>query len=141
VREAIGDARGQLHSSTAGRWPGLVVVYDNTGLYYHDDCYHILTAMFGLEAQVLEVDPAPSTLIRRLGFRFAGKRKTTPNQNTTVSGVGRLYRGPEGEPRLDIFHNPYAAAPLRPEKWRARTFRHFVRGDPDSEGRQGWREV
>ncbi len=49
LRDAIKDGSAQLKSMTRGRWPGLVVLYDNTALRSYVDAYHIKTAMYGLE--------------------------------------------------------------------------------------------
>jgi hypothetical protein len=137
VRSAIDAGSGQLRATTRGWWPGVLVVYDNTGLDYHTDAYHILTAMFGLEAVVAEIVPGHG-ILRRLGMRFAGRRKVTADNNRAISAIGRLYLGPEGEPRLDFFHNPYTTARLNPARWQTRTSRHFVLGAPDGEGRCDW---
>jgi hypothetical protein len=138
VREAISDGSGQLRSETKGRWPGVLVVHDATGFYYHDDAYHILTAMFGLEAVQLEVPQLPATGIRRLGMIFSGKRRTTPNANRAISAVARLYRDPDGVPCIDAFHNPHASATLSARRWYGPSIRHFRLGPSDQEGRRGW---
>jgi hypothetical protein len=138
VRAAIAVGAGQLRGTTAGRWPGLLVVCDRTGLDYHDDPYHILTAMFGLETVMIDVASVNERRLRSLGMRFGGKRKVTSSDNRAVSAIGRLYESPARRPCMDVFHNPHTTARLSPRSWGGPTVRHFVLGDPDAEGRRTW---
>ena len=138
VRAAIAVGAGQLRGTTCGRWPGLLVVCDKTGLDYHDDPYHILTAMFGLEAVMINADSMSAGRLRSSGVRFAGKRKATPTDNRALSAIGRLYESHDGKPCMDVFHNPHTSAPLAPQRWRGPTVKHFVLATPDAEGRQVW---
>jgi hypothetical protein len=140
LRDAIKDASAQLKSLTRGRWPGLVVLSDNTGWSSYVDAYHNKTAMHGLEQLVMERTGHTSPMSRIIGFRFGPKRRLTETTGTAVSAVCRIYSDSEGQPRLDIFHNIHASSPLQPRHWSGPRVRHFFLEPHEPGQRQEWVE-
>ena len=70
--------------------PRLLVVYDSrwgSRVEPHD----ALTAMYGLQAVVINVPPDPAVEPSWGGERFVGKRGVSPGYNRSVSALGPSY--------------------------------------------------
>ena len=138
LRDAIKDASAQLKSMTGGRWPGLVVLYDNTELKSYVHRYHIKTAMYGLETVVFQRTGLSSPMSEIVDVRFGPKRRTTETTGTAISAVCHLQRDVEGRPCLDIFHNVHASSHLNWHLWRGVGIRHFCLEEKQPGERQDW---
>lgn len=138
LRDHIKDASAQLKSLTRGRWPGVVVLYDNTALRAYTGSYHIKIAMHGLEQIMLERTGLETPMTRFVGYRFGPKRRVTPTDGTAVSAVCHLYCGTDGEPCLDVFHNEHTSSHLDNLAWRAPRLRHFRLGPGADRQRRDW---
>jgi len=92
LRDAIKDASSQLKSMTRARWPGLVVLYDNTGLSNYVDGYHIKTAMYGLEMVVLQRTGRTSPMSEIVDTRFGPRRRMTETTGTAAYDRDHRYR-------------------------------------------------
>jgi hypothetical protein len=126
VRKAIDDGYPQLRAMTHACWPGILLLYDNLHLpTVHLDPYAIKTAMYGLEQVVMapSVDGSLRSMI--IDTIFGPKRKVGPERNRALSAVGHLYRESADRLGVDLYHNIYAAAPLKPSRLQASSVRHY----------------
>ena len=126
VRQEITDARKQLRAEAKGRHPALLVLYDNTGgltgaIAPHD----VLVAMYGEERVEPSVTHESTGVSRDDRFIVGGNRGVDRAENTTLSAIGVLVWGPDA-PRLDVYHNCYAALPLTIDALPGPGVRHFV---------------
>jgi hypothetical protein len=124
IRQEITDSYKQLRRESDGRYPAVLVLYDNTGggtgcIAAHD----VLTAMYGEE--YVEVRVAADTGDEAVAFRAGGNRGVTPQANRALSAVAVL-RAWSGTPVLEIYHNRYAARPLNAESLRHDRVSHFA---------------
>lgn len=55
VRQMIGAAYDQIKARTCGRWPGVLVVFDEGRVAGHVDPYQVRVAMYGLEQVYVQV--------------------------------------------------------------------------------------
>jgi hypothetical protein len=140
VRLKIDSAKKQLKSRAQGRYPTLLVLYNNvtTGSIDLDD---IKTAMYGHEIVRYSLPEHPDDFSARIDYiGFGSDRKFTPNQNTTFSAIALLYRFGDGSLLLSVFHNIYAKKPINPSWLHCDRVKHFTLGS-DVEGIfQEWRE-
>ncbi len=105
----------QLRRLAKGRYPAMVVLYNNVPLTtHHTEAYAIKTAMHGLEAVHFAVPEDPSSLSYVVDQRFGGRRSVTPSDNTTISAVAVLARRPDGVLFLCVYHNSDSALPIEP---------------------------
>lgn len=89
VRDKIYKSSKQIKSRSEGRYPGIIVLYEN-GRTRHLDPYHIMTAMYGLEQVILDVSQDPSIEPSYRGTQFGPMRKMTQDDNTSISAIGTL---------------------------------------------------
>ena len=137
VRHKIGDAHKQLKNRSQGKFPAILVLYDNTP-FNSIDLTDIKTAMYGYETVDIYVsDVTEDLLIEIKNGGFGSGRKFTKDDNTTISGIALLYMFGMTL-RLDIFHNQYAKCPFEPSWLRRNTVTHF-RLEPQLPGKiQEW---
>ena len=126
VRKEIKDSCEQLGVEAKGRYPALLVLYDNTGgrtgaIALHD----VLVAMYGEQSVEYALDSAPDSAELPSRFKTGGNRGVDREHNRTLSAVAVL-GGWAGVLSLDVYHNCYASKPLPPEWLRANQVRHFV---------------
>jgi hypothetical protein len=138
VRLKIDSAKKQLKLRSQGKYPAILVLYDNgsAGSTDRDD---IKTAMYGHEC--LRIVPASMTgrpIIKDVGF--GPDRKFTPSHNTTFSAIALLYHF-TGALRLSIFHNLHAKSPINPSWLRRSTVKHFTLEPQISGTFQEWCEI
>lgn len=128
VRSKIEDSKRRLKLKSQGRYPTVLVLYDNAVLPWIDwDDFRI--AMYGLDSEILDVPPdtdrEPIVVATRSGF----KAKFTPDRNTTFSALSLLYKSDDGRLNLMLLHNFYAKNPIDPSWFRRATVKH-LRLDP-----------
>lgn len=98
----------------------------------------IKTAMYGHETISGVASSSGGLHITDIGL--GGGRKCTPNNNTTISAIGLLFRCGD-DIRLSVFHNCYAKIPIHPNWMRRSTIRHFAI-DPGIRGQfPEWQEI
>ena len=139
VRHKIDNAHEQLKNLSQGKFPAILVLYDNSP-FKSIDSTDIKNAMYGNESvRLLLVDDSEDLLIEVKNGGFGSCRKFTKDDNTTISGIARLYMF--GTLRLDIFHNQYAKCPFEPSWLRRITVTHF-KLEPQLQGKiQEWQVV
>jgi hypothetical protein len=102
----------------------LLVIFDSRKLSPAEP-YDVLTAMYGLQAVVVNVPTEPGMEPTWGGERFAGKRSVSPDYNRSVSAVVLIPQQPRPATVLYVFHNDYARVPLDPEMFHFSSFRQF----------------
>ena len=127
IRNAIKKAGPQLRAMNDGRGPALIVIYDAypLGSSLHTDPYSVLTAMRGLDVIDVQVPRDPSAPPIWGALRPGPGRRMTPTANTSISGIALLRHDGPRALRLDVFHNRFAAVPLRLVDLAGGRVRHF----------------
>lgn len=108
IRKKIANAGPQLSRRAKGKHSALLVLLNNVSIWDEVDSYDIRTAMYGFDQVVISI--TEGILDRKCG----PKRKMTKECNTSISALAKLQRVIDGPPTLTIFHNIFAAIPLRP---------------------------
>jgi hypothetical protein len=73
--------------------------------------------------------------------KVGGKRKVSPQYNTTLSAIAILQEVNESL-EIDFYHNDYAARPFNPDWLRIPPVRHFRLGGVSSRGGlMEWNEI
>jgi hypothetical protein len=128
VRRKIGDCSKQIKARTAGRHPGMLVLYENGQCAgKQTEPYHIRVAMEGFEQVVLAVPPlASGGRPSVVGMNHGGSRKMTKDANTSISAVALLCTPGPNKVLLQVFHNRYAAIPLDPALMRSAEVIHYA---------------
>ena len=114
VRKKIQDASPQIKSRTQDAYPSILVLCELHQIGGHLDPYNIRAAMYGLEQVHIAVPEDLSVRPYTTGMSFGPKRKMTPADHTSISGVGVLFWTGPSEIALHVYHNKYAAIPLSP---------------------------
>lgn len=124
VRNRIKDAALQIRARAKGKYPGLLVIYNNVEYRELTSGMSALTAMYGEETAVIDVpdDPKREALFRNVVF--GGKQNMTPKDKTSVSAIAVLRHVAETT-QLSICHNVYAAIPLNPQLLLSPRVSHF----------------
>jgi hypothetical protein len=142
VGREIADSMRQLRTRAKGRSPAICVIYNNVEFGPRlIDPYDVMIGMYGQEVVELQVPPTGSGRPAAItGYRFGGKRKVTPGQNTTLSAVAALN---DLTPQLTlwVYHNVHAAIPLEPALLAHPRIHHFALADQKSGGRPEWLEI
>ena len=140
VRIKIDSAKKQLELRTQGKYPAVLVLYNNVPIGYIDS-NDIKTAMYGSESgSILIPDDPEDTSIYIESISLGSGRKFTPNHNTTISAIALLYKFGEII-RLSIFHNIHAKCPFDPSWLRRNTVTHFTLEPQTQEKLQEWLEI
>src|SRR5206468_2414206 len=131
----------QIRIRAKGKFPSMLVLYNNVPLFDYANPYSVRVAMYGLEAHDLGVPNEMHKPPYLKDKRFAGERKMTKDQNTCISAVAVLLKGAEGNLRLDIYRNIYADIPLPPELFRPFNIRQFTLEEKVAGKFQDWAEI
>ena len=116
VRKKIRKSSPQIKALTAGRHPGMLVLFDDGQIAGHLAPYHIMTAMYGLELVEMAVPRDISIKPYIADRRFGPKKKMTEGTNTSISAIGALVvTGPDRKLKLHVYHNKFAAVPIDPK--------------------------
>ena len=119
VRLKIQEARKQLKVRSEGKLPTLLVIYDN-GTCAGTDGTDIKIAMFGDEKVVLST--VGHQVVNISAIHAGGNRRFTVDSNTSISAIALMYGN---EPRLNVFHNHFAAIPIGLDRVRMEGVKHF----------------
>lgn len=106
----------------------MVVVYNNVDVLRSFMGPHaVMAAMYGVYKAVITTSRGLGARVLSVARRLGGDRNMTPAHNTRVSRFAVRFDGPEG-PYLVVYHNRFAATPLRPEILRhPRIFQRCIR--------------
>jgi len=124
VRTAIQSGYPQLKALGKGRYPTILLLFNNVIVADHADPYDIKTGMFGLEVVDMVVPHDTQRSPYAAERRFGGKRRVTPGERKSLSSVAVLFHRREGN-ALMVFHNPFAALPLPVECLSGPNFFHY----------------
>lgn len=111
VRGKISDSEGKFRRRTQGKYPSMLVIYDNVQYHKHTEPFEILTAMYGqpyFAAVYSESD------LNITNMKLGPKQKMTHTTNTSISAIGVIKKDRNAKPVLTIFHNKYSEVPLDP---------------------------
>lgn len=138
ARSSLREAREQLRRYEEDSRPCVLILFDTTsGDYLSPN--DLDAAMFG-QPIVLFPEEAHSRL-HGAEFTHGGDRRLTDKRSLYVGALAVLLAARrESAIRLDIYHNPFTAKPVRPAYFPHPNDRHFLKdGHPDEAG-HGWCE-
>lgn len=141
VREKITAGAPQIRIRAKGKYPSILVVYNNVPLHDHTSAYDVLVAMYGLETHHIAVPNQPDRSPYLLDKKFGPESRMTKNQNTSISAIGVLYERTEEELWLIVYHNIYAEIPLKAEWLSPPAIRQFTLGEKKEFEIQIWSEI
>ena len=133
VRQAITDARKQLRRAK-GRFPALLILYNNAEPISYSDPMFILLGMYG-ELTLPLTMPAGGGKPVAGDLRFGGNRRVTKTDNTTLSAICVLIHDTNGRLTLTFYHNYFGAKPFDPEWFKGEQVRHYFL--PQSQAESG----
>ena len=138
ARDIITTAAKQLRRLAKGKSPALVVIYNPSFLLsHHTEPHAIKAAMYGFDQIVLGLAPIYMRRKPRLVDRKSGPgRKMGTQFNTTISAVAVI----DGK-GLTIYHNVFAAIPLRVEVFSGIADQQFTLGKKQPGEFDSWREI
>lgn len=141
IRKKISDSSPQIKALTQGKYPSVLVLFDDRPLSDHLSAYNVRVAMYGLEQIHIAVPPDRSISPYATGTSFGPKRKMTEEHNTSISAIGVLSLTPvAGTPALNVYHNKYAV-PLDPKLLGRHKIPQFKLGDEIAGKTAEWEEV
>jgi hypothetical protein len=114
VRKKISESSPQIKARANGKYPSLLVLFDNGSGVGHLDPYCIRVAMYGLEQVHIAIPLDPSVSPYAMGMSYGPKRKMTEEHNTSISAIGVLVLTGPNTIFLNVYHNKFAAVPLEP---------------------------
>ncbi len=104
LRKVISKAMPQLKSTSHGKHPAILVVYDNTmQMFDKTNPYEVLSAMYGLEQVVFTIPNSVDMDPRIVDHKFGPDRKVSPSQNKTLSAVVMLSLDKDNSKKFKIF--------------------------------------
>jgi len=112
LRHKIASAMPQLRILSSGKYPTLLVIYDNIQVWPElTDEYAVRVSMYGVETALITQEVAPEGGARILE-RWYGPRKTvSPRHNTTLSAIAVLCNE-DDRSLMTAYHNWHASIPL-----------------------------
>lgn len=141
VRRKIKKAALQIKGRTEGRFPSLLVLFNNRFLCGAANDYEIRVGMYGFDSIVLAVPHKMEISPNVIDRKFGGKRQMTEKHNTSISGIGLLSQERSGHLQLQVFHNIHAKVPLPLDALREAAVPQFTL-KPKAEGySQEWVQV
>lgn len=141
VRKKINDSAGQIRSRTRGIHPAMLVLFDRGRGFGHIDPYHVKTAMYGLEQVHFAVPHDSAGEPYATGMSHGPAQKMTASDNTSISVIGALWMSDANSIHLHVYHNVFAAVPLRLDTLVGYPVRQYVPTEPEVGSTREWREV
>jgi hypothetical protein len=114
LRGKISEASSQLKARAKPDQPTLLIIYNNVDVRLFTLPFQIMCAMYGQPKGVITRRHGLAAELLSVSYRLGGKRRLTPEHNTTLSAVAVLFEGPEG-PYLVVYHNQFASNKILPE--------------------------
>jgi len=135
VKKAIESGYPQLKRSCNGKYPGIIVIYNNAGFINHIDAFTVSKAMYGSFAIGMQFIKDQLFLTSQ---RYRGGRKVTKNSLTGLSAVAVLSIDNEGRPRLVAYHNPFAKRPVAVDDFQKIAEEQYIHRNPDGAPIVSW---
>jgi hypothetical protein len=138
ARDIIGTAAKQMKRMAKGKCPAMAVIYNPSFLLrHHTEPHAIKAAMHGFDTYILGLAPIHMREKPRLLDRKSGPgRKMGSQFNTTISAVSVF-----DNDGLTIYHNVFAAIPLKVELFSGIAVRQFKLGEKRPGEFDVWQEV
>lgn len=135
VQRLLEDGYSQVKLSSEGKWPTMIVVYNNSGEWNWIDTFTVVKAMFGSYGIVLGLQS--NQTIDEIGRGYLGKRKVTKNTFRSLSAVGVLINTGEAL-ELCCYHNPFAKVPIEPILLAKLANAQYIHTNPHDRGFVQW---
>ena len=133
LRGPIRSGECQLRKFAARHLPTVICLLDTTASFHVAD-FHVRAAMYGEETLHFAVSPATGTG-QFLGSAPGKNAMLRRNERTTVSAVAVLRHPSGSDMMVDLYHNPFAAIPIKPNVAAPFVRQQFEVGDaPRNEG-------
>jgi len=123
-----------LRGRAKGKFPALLVLYNNAEPISYCDPMFILLAMYGELTLPLMIPGGGEPPIAG-DLRFGGNRRVSKTDNTTFSAVCVLVHDPQGHLILAFYHNYFATLRFDPTSLQGEHVRHYFL--PRSEAESG----
>ena len=136
VQGLLTDGYPQVKRSSEGKWPTMVVVYNNAGEWNRVDKFTVSRAMFGSYGIVLGLQSDQT--IEEIGRGYLGKRKVTKGTFRILSAVGVLRHTGSNVLELCCYHNPFANVPVEPILLEKLANAQYVHPNPHDRGFVSW---
>lgn len=136
VQDSLEDGYPQVKRSSQGKWPSMIVVYNNSGRWNYIDTFTVSKAMFGLFGFVYGLDTNHSITVT--GHGYFGKRKITKETFRHLSVVGVLKKQGSRSIVLNCYHNPFAKIPIEPTSLMSLADAQYVHLNPHERGFVHW---
>jgi hypothetical protein len=136
VQGLLEEAYTQVKRSSEGKFPTMIVVFNNSGRWNWIDTFTVSKAMFGSFGIVLGLQP--DSRIAVVGQGYLGQRKVTRNTLRSLSVVGVLKRVRTDAIRLDCYHNPFAHVVVEPTLLATLAAAQYVHPNPHDRGFVPW---
>lgn len=136
VQGLLADAYPQIKRSCEGKWPTMIVVYNNSGPWNWIDAFTVAKAMFGSFGIVLALQPNQTIAVS--GHGYLGERKVTKGTFRSLSVVGVLKRLNGDVMGLDCYHNPFATVRVEPAVLTALANEQYIHPNPHDRGFVPW---
>ena len=139
VQGLLNDGYSQVKRSSEGKWPTMIVVYNNSGDWNWIDTFTVAKAMFGSYGIVLGLQP--DQMIAEIRRGYLGQRKVTKDTFRSLSAVGVLRHA--GSERLEFccYHNPFANVPIEPISLVRLANVQYVHPNPHARGFVQWEPI
>ncbi len=136
VQGLLSDGYYQVKCSSEGKWPTMIVVYNNSGDWNWIDTFTIAKAMFGSYGIVFGL--RPDQTIDEIGRGYLGQRKVTKDTFRSLSAVGVLKHTGAEALELCCYHNPFAHVPIEPILLAKLATAQYVHPNPHERGFVQW---
>jgi hypothetical protein len=136
VQGLLEEAYPQVKRSCEGRWPTMIVVYNNSGPWNWIDTFTIAKAMFGSFGIVFGLQTDQTIAVT--GHGYLGEKKVTKNTFRSLSVVGVLKRVKADVMGLDCYHNPFADVRVEPALLTALADAQYIHPNPHDRGFVPW---
>jgi hypothetical protein len=136
VQGLLEDGYPQIKRSSEGKWPTMIVVYNNSGPWNWIDTWTVSKAMFGLFGFVYGLTSDNSISVT--GHGYFGQRKLTKDTFRNLSVVGVLKVNGTKQIALSCYHNPFALMPVEPILLGVIADEQYIHPDPHNRGFVPW---
>lgn len=115
VRAKIDSAMPQLKQLCGKELPALLILYDNVQLWPEIcDAYAITVAMYGIETCLVSNEVAPEGGAQIIKRWHGSARRTTSNNNRSLSAIALMSVDYDAEIKMEVFHNFFSRNPIPP---------------------------
>ncbi len=138
VRGLLNNGYSQIKQSSEGKWPAMIVVYNNAGVWNRIDTFTIARAMFGNYGIKYKLQSGQA--INVTGQGYFGGQEVTETASRSLSAVGVLKRA-VGTERLKFscYHNPFASIPIKPDVLKQLADVQYLHPNPHRKGFIPWK--